>query len=86
MADNTLHELLARVREHLGAGPVDGLFYATGHHRNGILLAPVTATAMAQLVIDRKVDAAIQPFGMERFSRAEPTAATAAAARLQAAK
>ena len=24
MADNTLHELLARVREHLGAGPVEG--------------------------------------------------------------
>jgi Domain of unknown function (DUF4404) len=24
MADNSLHELLDRVREHLGAGPVDG--------------------------------------------------------------
>jgi hypothetical protein len=24
VADNTLHELLARVREHLGAGPVEG--------------------------------------------------------------
>ena len=31
----------------LGPGPLDGLFYATGHHRNGILLAPVTADAMA---------------------------------------
>src|SRR5262249_670756 len=26
----------------LGAGGIDGLIYATGHHRNGILLAPVT--------------------------------------------
>src|SRR2546425_3907462 len=26
-----------------GAGTVPGLFYATGHTRNGILLAPITA-------------------------------------------
>ena len=58
----------------LGAGPVDGLFYATGHHRNGILLAPITADAMARLVIDHEVDAAIRPFGMERFWRAQPAA------------
>jgi glycine oxidase len=51
----------------LGPGPLDGLFYATGHHRNGILLAPVTADAMARLVLDDVVDPAIQPFGAERF-------------------
>jgi len=51
----------------LGPGPLDGLFYATGHHRNGILLAPVTADAMAQLVLDDVVDPAIRPFGAERF-------------------
>jgi glycine oxidase len=43
------------------------LFYATGHHRNGILLAPVTADAMARLVLDDVVDPAIKPFGLERF-------------------
>ena len=51
----------------LGRGPLEGLFYATGHHRNGILLAPVTADAMARLVLDDVVDPAIRPFGLERF-------------------
>jgi glycine oxidase len=51
----------------LGPGPLDGLFYATGHHRNGILLAPVTADAMARLILDDIVDPAIKPFGLERF-------------------
>jgi glycine oxidase len=51
----------------LGPGPLEGLFYATGHHRNGILLAPVTADAMARLVLDDVVDPAIKPFGLERF-------------------
>ena len=51
----------------LGPGPLDGLFYATGHHRNGILLAPITADAMARLILDDIVDPAIKPFGLERF-------------------
>jgi len=51
----------------LGRGPVEGLFYATGHHRNGILLAPVTASAMARLVLDDVLEPAIRPFGLERF-------------------
>ncbi len=51
----------------LGQGPLDGLFYATGHHRNGILLAPVTADAMARLILDDVVAPAIKPFGLERF-------------------
>jgi glycine oxidase len=55
----------------LGVGPVDGVVYATGHHRNGILLAPVTADAIARLVLDGQVDPAIRAFGMERFARAE---------------
>jgi glycine oxidase len=59
----------------LGRGPVDGLIYATGHHRNGILLAPVTADAMARLILDGVLDPAIRPFGVERFT---PTRAEAA--------
>jgi len=51
----------------LGAGPIDGLIYATGHHRNGILLAPITADAMARLILDGVVEAVIRPFGIERF-------------------
>jgi glycine oxidase len=51
----------------LGPGPLAGLFYATGHHRNGILLTPVTADAMARLILDDAVEPAIRPFGLERF-------------------
>jgi glycine oxidase len=51
----------------LGTGPIDGLIYATGHHRNGILLTPVTADAIAQLVLEGAADPAIRPFGIERF-------------------
>lgn len=54
----------------LGPGPVEGLVYATGHHRNGILLAPVTADAIARLVLDGAVDPAIRPFGIDRFAPA----------------
>ncbi len=31
----------------IGSGAVDGLVWATGHHRNGILLAPLTAELLA---------------------------------------
>jgi glycine oxidase len=55
----------------LGPGPLDGLIYATGHHRNGILLAPVTADAIARLVVDGTLDPAIRPFGIERFTPAK---------------
>jgi glycine oxidase len=52
----------------LGPAAMDGLIYATGHHRNGILLAPVTADAIAGLALDGKVEPAIRPFGIERFT------------------
>lgn len=51
----------------LGPGPIDGLVYATGHHRNGILLAPVTASTIARLVFEGVPDSTIAPFGLERF-------------------
>jgi glycine oxidase len=51
----------------LGAGPLEGLIYATGHHRNGILLTPITADAIARLVLDGAAEAVIRPFGIERF-------------------
>jgi glycine oxidase len=51
----------------LGRAPLQNLFYATGHHRNGILLAPVTADAMARLILDDVVEPAVRPFGLERF-------------------
>ena len=35
----------------IGRSPLAGLFLATGHHRNGILLAKVTADAVADAVL-----------------------------------
>jgi glycine oxidase len=35
----------------IGPGALAGLMWATGHHRNGILLAPLTATLVAGLLV-----------------------------------
>jgi glycine oxidase len=59
----------------LGSGPVEGLIYATGHHRNGILLAPATADAVSRLVLDGIVDPVIAPFAAGRFAPAPAGAA-----------
>jgi glycine/D-amino acid oxidase-like deaminating enzyme len=29
-----------------------GMFYATGHYRNGVLLAPLTAVMLADLLLE----------------------------------
>jgi len=55
----------------LGTTPVPGLVLATGHHRNGYLLAPVTAFAMEALVAGGALPAVAQPFGLDRLSPAE---------------
>ncbi len=51
----------------LGAGGVPGLFYATGHTRNGILLAPVTADAIAAEVIGGTPPVDLAPFSPARL-------------------
>ena len=38
----------------VGPGAIDGLVLATGHYRNGILLAPLAAQAVADLVSNRR--------------------------------
>ena len=58
----------------LGPAAVDGLVYATGHHRNGILLTPITADAIARLVLDGSLDPAIASFGIDRFAAARVAA------------
>ncbi|WP_454917240.1 glycine oxidase ThiO [Xanthobacter sediminis] len=47
---------------------VEGLVYATGHHRNGILLLPVTVQVIAGFVLDGRLDALADPFRAERFA------------------
>jgi glycine oxidase len=46
---------------------VEGLFYATGHYRNGILLAPITGELIAQLIIDKIRSPFLTVFGPDRF-------------------
>ncbi len=43
-------------------------FVATGHYRNGILLAPVTGKLIADLTLNRVADALLQPFSPDRFA------------------
>jgi glycine oxidase len=46
---------------------VEGLIYATGHYRNGILLAPITAELIADSIVYRKTPAALAAFQPSRF-------------------
>jgi glycine oxidase len=52
----------------LGATGIAGLVLATGHHRNGILLAPVSAQAIHDLVTTGEMTGAAARFGLERFA------------------
>jgi glycine oxidase len=51
----------------LGATTTPGYFVATGHFRDGILLTPVTAHVMAQVITDVPPDYTIQAFSSARF-------------------
>ena len=51
-------------------GPCDeigGLFYATGHYRNGILLAPVTGELITEAVVAGVTPPLLGPFSPSRF-------------------
>jgi glycine oxidase len=52
---------------------IDGLVYATGHYRNGILLAPVTAELICEQVasgVAPEHDALLSAFSPDRFQTA----------------
>ncbi|MFN2488172.1 MAG: glycine oxidase ThiO [Actinomycetota bacterium] len=51
----------------LGPTALPGLSLATGHYRNGILLVPATADALARLLISGEVPDIIAPFSPSRF-------------------
>ncbi|MGY0831877.1 glycine oxidase ThiO [Azospirillum argentinense] len=59
----------------LGLSEVEGLVYATGHHRNGILLTPVTADSIARLILTGEADPVIRPFALDRFAQPKGAAA-----------
>jgi glycine oxidase len=46
---------------------VPNVMYATGHFRNGVLLAPLTAQLVADAVLSGSVDPSLAPIGPERF-------------------
>lgn len=52
------------------AADTEGLFYATGHYRNGILLAPITAEIIAEAVTRRRFRAIAEAFLPARFATA----------------
>ena len=51
----------------LGPTSIEGLFVATGHFRHGILLAPITATLIAELIQSRHASIDPTPFSPGRF-------------------
>jgi glycine oxidase ThiO len=52
----------------LGPSPYENLVLATGHHRNGILLTPITATLLADLICFQKIDPLLPTFSCDRFA------------------
>jgi glycine oxidase len=54
----------------LGPTDVEGLLVATGHYRNGILLAPVTAKLIREWIVDKRVSLNVEPFNPLRFLEA----------------
>lgn len=51
----------------LGATSIRGYFVATGHFRDGILLAPITAQIMADVIEDRNPACDLKAFSPARF-------------------
>jgi len=75
LADAPVEEIWSGLRPYaegglpiIGPGPLPGLFLATGHFRDGILLAPVTARLITELVLGQRLSVDIKPF---HFSRLE---------------
>jgi len=51
----------------LGATSLPGYYVATGHYRDGILLAPVTARIMAQIIGGKETPFDVSAFSLARF-------------------
>ena len=54
----------------IGAGSVPGLFWAVGHYRNGILLTPITAEIVADLLAGGDPPELAAAFTPDRFASA----------------
>ncbi len=76
--DLPIREILAGLRpgsrDHnpiVGKSPIQGLYYATGHYRHGILLAPATADEISGLILEDASSGFFEPFKPTRFLPAE---------------
>jgi glycine oxidase len=72
------------VRDHrpvVGAAATRGLYVATGHFRNGVLLAPATAHYLTEWIVEGVPPVALAPFGVERLEAAAATTAFGGAGR-----
>ncbi|MEI9950381.1 MAG: hypothetical protein WDO74_15715 [Pseudomonadota bacterium] len=50
----------------LGRTQIPGLFLSTGHYRNGILLAPISAEIVRAAVLGQRAPVALEAFRPER--------------------
>ena len=51
----------------LGATDLENFYVATGHFRNGILLAPITARLMTEVILGRQPSLSLEPFSPMRY-------------------
>jgi glycine oxidase len=51
----------------LGGCGIEGLVLATGHYRNGVLLTPITADVISNLVLTGELGEVARPFTLDRF-------------------
>jgi glycine oxidase len=58
----------------IGAGACAGLIWATGHHRNGVLLAPLTGQLVADLLTAQPADPMLSICDPARFDTARASA------------
>ncbi len=74
----TITEIWSGLRPRAGDGlpvigpdaSVAGLVYATGHYRNGILLTPITAKVVSEIILKGETRVPLSPFRPARFSPA----------------
>jgi glycine oxidase len=56
----------------LGPSGIEGLVVATGHHRNGILLTPISAAVVSSYILSGRLPEMALPFDPQRFQKAGP--------------
>lgn len=70
----TMAGLRPASRDHapiIGQTDLEGLYYATGHYRHGILLTPVTVYSLVEEILEERIAETIEPFRPGRFSQTE---------------